>query len=364
MPEQTVFPPDVLAEIYVRSQGIPRVINTICDNLLLTAFALESKLTTLDMLDAVSRDLRLEWDLTDERQKTKDAETDKDDSLRLDTACLARLGLLPAGFHPAAGLSSANMSNNSGPSISPLPTDADAQILLNWQLGGFNDESRFESIRRRIGNAVGVIAQYAVKGARALPSHCALVFNRVRTAIAIAVRIVNLTLSRLRNAFGPLTESAFEVRREALVFLSVLVCIAGTVRFWKPVANWVGTLPAAVSFASSIRPGRSDSGSPQVRAERQPTAVGTRMEETGPRALRLDPAKYTPAARYAGFHGQVFVVVTVDRQGRVKKFELTGPTAFDLDVAVREAAPGWRFQPATRDGKLVEGRTVVLVPFR
>jgi TonB family protein len=88
------------------------------------------------------------------------------------------------------------------------------------------------------------------------------------------------------------------------------------------------------------------------------------MEDTGPRALRLDPAKYTAAARYAGFRGKVFVVVTVDRQGRVRKVEPTGPTAFDLDVAVREAAPTWRFQPAMRDGKLVEGRTVVQVPFR
>jgi general secretion pathway protein A len=61
MPEQTVFPPEVLAEIYVRSQGIPRVINAICDNLLLTAFALESRVASLDMLDEVTDDMRLEW---------------------------------------------------------------------------------------------------------------------------------------------------------------------------------------------------------------------------------------------------------------------------------------------------------------
>ena len=61
MPEQSVFPPEVLVEIHVRSQGIPRVINAICDNLLLTAFALEQRVTTLDMLDEVSGDMRLEW---------------------------------------------------------------------------------------------------------------------------------------------------------------------------------------------------------------------------------------------------------------------------------------------------------------
>jgi general secretion pathway protein A len=61
MPEQTVFPQDVLSEIHVRSQGIPRVINGICDNLLLTAFAMESQSCTIPMLDEVSHDMRLEW---------------------------------------------------------------------------------------------------------------------------------------------------------------------------------------------------------------------------------------------------------------------------------------------------------------
>src|SRR5438270_5820783 len=41
MHEQTVFPPEILAEIHYRGQGIPRLINAICDNLLLTSFAME-----------------------------------------------------------------------------------------------------------------------------------------------------------------------------------------------------------------------------------------------------------------------------------------------------------------------------------
>ncbi len=61
MPNQTVFPLDVLDEIYVRSRGIPRLINLLCDNLLITAFAMEKRSTTLDMLDEVCRDLRIEW---------------------------------------------------------------------------------------------------------------------------------------------------------------------------------------------------------------------------------------------------------------------------------------------------------------
>ncbi len=61
MPQQSVFPPELLAEIHVRSQGIPRIINGICDNLLLTAFAMESRVSSIVMLDEVCEDMRLEW---------------------------------------------------------------------------------------------------------------------------------------------------------------------------------------------------------------------------------------------------------------------------------------------------------------
>ena len=58
--EQTIFPAELIDEIHARSQGIPRIVNAICDNLLLTAFALESKTATLEMLDEVTGDMRLE----------------------------------------------------------------------------------------------------------------------------------------------------------------------------------------------------------------------------------------------------------------------------------------------------------------
>jgi general secretion pathway protein A len=58
---QTILAPELVAEIHRRSQGIPRLINAICDNLLLTAFAMESKTTTLEMLDEVTADMRLEY---------------------------------------------------------------------------------------------------------------------------------------------------------------------------------------------------------------------------------------------------------------------------------------------------------------
>jgi general secretion pathway protein A len=61
MPNQTLFSPELLEEIYKRAKGIPRVVNLICDNLLVTAFAMEQHVCTMDMLDEVCQDLRLDW---------------------------------------------------------------------------------------------------------------------------------------------------------------------------------------------------------------------------------------------------------------------------------------------------------------
>ncbi len=61
MPNQRIFPPEVMEEVYKRSRGIPRLINLICDNLLVTGFAMEQRAVTLEMLDEVCQDLRLDW---------------------------------------------------------------------------------------------------------------------------------------------------------------------------------------------------------------------------------------------------------------------------------------------------------------
>ncbi len=58
---QTIISPELMDEIQFRSQGIPRLINAICDNLLLTAFAMETRTATLAMLDEVTADMRLEY---------------------------------------------------------------------------------------------------------------------------------------------------------------------------------------------------------------------------------------------------------------------------------------------------------------
>lgn len=61
METNTVFPTSLITEVYVRSQGIPRLINAICDNLLLSCFAQEAQAATVEMLEEVTTDMRLEW---------------------------------------------------------------------------------------------------------------------------------------------------------------------------------------------------------------------------------------------------------------------------------------------------------------
>ena len=61
LPGQAILSPEIIEDIHFRSQGIPRLINSICDNVLLTAFALESKHITRAMLDEVTSDMRLDY---------------------------------------------------------------------------------------------------------------------------------------------------------------------------------------------------------------------------------------------------------------------------------------------------------------
>jgi general secretion pathway protein A len=59
--DQKLISLEIMREIHYRSQGIPRLINAICDNLLLTCFAMESKSATMEMLNEVTADMRLEY---------------------------------------------------------------------------------------------------------------------------------------------------------------------------------------------------------------------------------------------------------------------------------------------------------------
>jgi hypothetical protein len=57
--QQQIFSEPTIAEIYRLSGGIPRLINTICDNSLLNAYASDSKTVGMDIIQEVSGDLEL-----------------------------------------------------------------------------------------------------------------------------------------------------------------------------------------------------------------------------------------------------------------------------------------------------------------
>ena len=59
-PANTLFPDDTVAQIYRYSRGIPRLINTICENSLITAYARHLRSVPEDIVHEVARDFRLD----------------------------------------------------------------------------------------------------------------------------------------------------------------------------------------------------------------------------------------------------------------------------------------------------------------
>lgn len=55
----TLFPAKTAAKIFEYSKGFPRLINTICENALITAYARQSSTITPDIIDEVAREFRL-----------------------------------------------------------------------------------------------------------------------------------------------------------------------------------------------------------------------------------------------------------------------------------------------------------------
>jgi hypothetical protein len=55
-----LFSPHALAKIHRYSQGLPRLINTICENALITAYARRLPAATAEIIEEVARDFRLD----------------------------------------------------------------------------------------------------------------------------------------------------------------------------------------------------------------------------------------------------------------------------------------------------------------
>src|SRR5579871_6886010 len=59
-PDQTqLFPSNAVAKVYEHSRGFPRLINTVCENCLITAYARQEQTISPDIVDEVAREFRL-----------------------------------------------------------------------------------------------------------------------------------------------------------------------------------------------------------------------------------------------------------------------------------------------------------------
>lgn len=77
----SLFPPDTIASIYRYSRGIPRLINTICENALVTAYARQMRSLTPEIIGGIASDLRL--DVVHSPQVEAPAEFDEKDDRRV-----------------------------------------------------------------------------------------------------------------------------------------------------------------------------------------------------------------------------------------------------------------------------------------
>ena len=59
-PGNSLFPPETVRAVYRTSKGIPRLINTICDNSLISAYARKLQSVTPEIIDNAAADLRLD----------------------------------------------------------------------------------------------------------------------------------------------------------------------------------------------------------------------------------------------------------------------------------------------------------------
>jgi general secretion pathway protein A len=57
---QALFPHETIAAVHRHSRGIPRLINTICENALIAAYAKQSASVTPEIIDGIAKDFRLD----------------------------------------------------------------------------------------------------------------------------------------------------------------------------------------------------------------------------------------------------------------------------------------------------------------
>ena len=77
-----IFLPDTIAAVYRQSRGIPRLINTVCENALITGYARQKRSVTPEIIDDVAADLRLHCNYDRPLRQEDSGEPDESDVRR------------------------------------------------------------------------------------------------------------------------------------------------------------------------------------------------------------------------------------------------------------------------------------------
>jgi general secretion pathway protein A len=64
-----LFPPETIAAVYQHSRGLPRLINTICENALIASYARQMKSVSPEIIDNIAKDFRLGVETPEGKQR-------------------------------------------------------------------------------------------------------------------------------------------------------------------------------------------------------------------------------------------------------------------------------------------------------
>ena len=121
--------------------------------------------------------------------------------------------------------------------------------------------------------------------------------------------------------------------------------------------------PAAPPPPAPAEPVNAAAAAPPLPAEPQP-APAREPVRTPPRLLERAAAPYTNEARAAGIEGSVHLSVDIDERGIPVRARILKSLDPGLDSNAIRSLGGWRFQPATEDGKPVGSTVNIEIQFR
>jgi TonB family protein len=83
----------------------------------------------------------------------------------------------------------------------------------------------------------------------------------------------------------------------------------------------------------------------------------------GPKPLHTPDPDYSEEARKAKYQGEVGLWMLVDDKGNVARIKIDQCLGYGLDQQTIRAVSGWKFEPATKEGKPVAIETYVMTSF-